>query len=317
MRAERSEKNPLLTPEFFWEEKGVFNPGAIEIEEKIYLVYRAQGEDNISRFGLAIFDKDGETLLERDYRPIFPPKEIERFFQKQRILLAKENKKDVFIGCEDPRITIVGERLIICFTFVTGDLPPRIGITSIALRDFLRGKWDKFSPVRIVSPPTFPDNDACLIKKQGRYFFFHRPGLREKGLSIWLDEWKRLKGRWVKGREFISPKLKWQEEKIGLGPPPLEIGEREVVIFHGVDENKVYRVGISFFREDFSLIKEWPEPILEPEAFYEKEGEVSNVVFPCGAIQQEDRILIYYGGADRVVGLAILKIEEIFEVLRG
>jgi len=311
MRIERSDKNPLLVPELDWEKRGVFNPGAIEIEERVNLVYRAQGEDNISRFGLAIFDKDGETLVEKSSRPIFPRRETDRFFQRQRRLFKKEN-----IGCEDPRISRIDEKIVICFTFVTGGLPPRVGITSISFKDFIRWRWDNFSPIKIISPPTFPDKDACLVKKEGRYFFFHRPGLRERKLGIWVDEWKRLKGRWAKGREALLPRLGWQKEKIGLGPPPLEIEGREAVIFHGVDENKVNRAGISFFSEDFSFIEEWQEPILEPEAPYEREGVVPNVVFPCGAVQQEDRILIYYGGGDRVVALAILKIEEIKKMLK-
>lgn len=123
----------------------------------------------------------------------------------------------------------------------------------------------------------------------------------------------------MKGREVLSPKFRWQEEKLGIGPPPLEIEEKVMMVFHGVDPEKVYRVGVVFMimRDNLVLFKELADPILEPEAPYERKGEVENVVFPCGAIKQKDRILIYYGGGDRVVGLAILNLEEIIELLKG
>ena len=55
------------------------------------------------------------------------------------------------------------------------------------------------------------------------------------------------------------------------------------------------------------------EPILEPEKSYEKEGLIPNVVFTCGAIETDKEYLIYYGGADAVVGLATINKEIVLK----
>lgn len=47
---------------------------------------------------------------------------------------------------------------------------------------------------------------------------------------------------------------------------------------------------------------------------YEKEGDIPNVVFPCGTVVIDKKIFIYYGGADKVVGVATIKIEELIKV---
>ena len=51
------------------------------------------------------------------------------------------------------------------------------------------------------------------------------------------------------------------------------------------------------------------------EAPYEKEGLVNNVVFPCGMIVRNGLVYIYYGGADKVVGVATMELDIIVNAL--
>lgn len=53
--------------------------------------------------------------------------------------------------------------------------------------------------------------------------------------------------------------------------------------------------------------------LLSPQTSYECMGDVPNVVFPCATLHsiEEDKIAIYYGAADTVVGLAFGHISEI------
>ena len=55
------------------------------------------------------------------------------------------------------------------------------------------------------------------------------------------------------------------------------------------------------------------EYLLAPAAPYELQGDVPNVVFPCAALQDGDRVAVYYGAADTVVGMAFGYISEIIE----
>ena len=46
-------------------------------------------------------------------------------------------------------------------------------------------------------------------------------------------------------------------------------------------------------------------PIFEPVEDYELSGGVPNVVFSCGAVVLENKLVLYYGGADKVIGVAV------------
>ena len=59
------------------------------------------------------------------------------------------------------------------------------------------------------------------------------------------------------------------------------------------------------------------DPIFEPEMDYEKHGFINNVVFPCGVVVRKGIIYIYYGGADKVVGVATMKLDTILKALRN
>jgi hypothetical protein len=56
-------------------------------------------------------------------------------------------------------------------------------------------------------------------------------------------------------------------------------------------------------------------PILEPSAVYENEGLKYGVVYPCGAVIINDRLFVYYGGADMVVCVATTKLNRFMENL--
>ncbi len=53
------------------------------------------------------------------------------------------------------------------------------------------------------------------------------------------------------------------------------------------------------------------EPILRPEAPYEREGFFGRVVFTCGALVDGDLVRIYYGAADDVTAAADLSLDDI------
>ena len=50
--------------------------------------------------------------------------------------------------------------------------------------------------------------------------------------------------------------------------------------------------------------------LLEPQAEYEKLGAAQGIVYPCGAVVKEGRLLVYYGGADKIVGVAYAELDE-------
>jgi predicted GH43/DUF377 family glycosyl hydrolase len=60
-----------------------------------------------------------------------------------------------------------------------------------------------------------------------------------------------------------------------------------------------------FYRSDpRKLMSRTDERIFSPEKDWERVGQVPNVVFVEGLVQQCNRWLIYYGGADKYIGVA-------------
>ena len=57
--------------------------------------------------------------------------------------------------------------------------------------------------------------------------------------------------------------------------------------------------------------------LLAPAAPYELQGDVPNVVFPCAALSDGERVAVYYGAADTVVGMAFGYVKEIIEFVKN
>ena len=88
-----------------------------------------------------------------------------------------------------------------------------------------------------------------------------------------------------------------------------------MLLYHGVSkQDHIYRVGaVTLDLEDPTrIIGRTEGPLLEPEMKYEKVGEVPNVVFPCGAVLIGDTIYTYYGGADQVIQVAKISLNDMY-----
>ena len=59
-----------------------------------------------------------------------------------------------------------------------------------------------------------------------------------------------------------------------------------------------------------------PEPILVPEADFERAGFVPNVVFPTGLVDRDETLLLYYGAADTACAVVELSKSEILAATR-
>jgi predicted GH43/DUF377 family glycosyl hydrolase len=58
------------------------------------------------------------------------------------------------------------------------------------------------------------------------------------------------------------------------------------------------------------------EPLLVPEAPYERRGMVENIAFPSSALIRDGRLHVYYGAADTSVALASVDLEELLDEMR-
>jgi len=305
---EKSPENPILKPipEHRWESKYVKNPTAIYEDGKVHIIYRAMGEDDTSVLGYAS-SSDGVNIEERLAEPIYVPRED---FEKKRKL--------GYSGCEDPRITRIGDRFYICYTAHNGDDPTQIAISSISVSDFLEKKWNWSKP-KTISCPERNDKNACVMneKIKNKYVFFHRIGG-----CIWIDFEDSLsfeKENWLGGKILMCPDQNgWDSEKVGIAGPPIKTEEGWLLIYHGLSkEDKKYRLGAALLdlKNPDKIIGKLDYPILEPEAEYEKKGLRLDTVFSCGSVVIKKRLFVYYGAADQVTCVASTDLDKLIKAL--
>ena len=305
----RAQKNPIIVPDenHKWESKATFNPAAIDLGGKIYILYRALSNNNTSTIGYAS-SIDGMSISERLTEPIYIPRED---FENKKIEGGNS-------GCEDPRLTKIGDTLYMCYTAFDGIGPPRVAVTSIGEKDFLSRRW-KWTKPELITPKDVDDKDACIFPKKigGKYLIFHRIGTNICGDFLNSLDFKAETVR--KCIRIFGPRPgMWDSAKVGITAPPILTKEGWLLLYHAISEHHhTYRIGAALLdlKDPTTVLSRSTDPIFEPEQSYEKEGIVNNVVFPCGMVARDGLLYIYYGGADKVVGVATMELDILMDTL--
>lgn len=305
----RSDKNPIIIPDknHAWEATATFNPAVLRIRNTTHILYRTLSNDNTSYIGYAS-SKDGVIIDERLPEPIYVPRED---FESKKVPGGNS-------GCEDPRLTKIGNTIYMCYTAFDGIGPPRVAITSISEKDFLNKNWKWEKPI-LITPAGFDDKDTCIFGEKigGQYFILHRVGNELcgdylKSLNFGKDTVKKC-------IRIIGPRINsWDSSKVGISAPPIKTKYGWLLLYHGVSKShSTYRVGAVLLdlKDPAIVLARTTDPIFEPEQPYEKVGVVNNVVFPCGLSLQDGLLYIYYGGADTVVGVATIELEVVLKAL--
>jgi predicted GH43/DUF377 family glycosyl hydrolase len=311
IRLYRFEGNPIIKPDpnLAWQKRAVFNPTALYEYGRVHLAYRAMSDDNTSVIGYAS-SADGYNFEDRPREPIYTPRE--NFEAK---LVPGGNS-----GCEDPRLTRIGDMIYLLYTAFNGRSEPRVALSYIKVDDFISRCWNWSRPI-LISPPNVPDKDAAIFPKliKGKYAILHR-----FGVSIWLDYVDDLQfgdNKWLKGSIIMSPKDELSDtEKVGISGPPIETREGWLLLYHCVSRKTqpmTYYVAVALLdlKDPSKVLARRKVPILQPEMSYELYGQVNNVVFPCGAVVIGEELFVYYGGADSVIGVATMKLSELMNSL--
>jgi beta-1,2-mannobiose phosphorylase / 1,2-beta-oligomannan phosphorylase len=297
---ERFSGNPILGPmeEHSWESREVFNAAAIYLKGKVHLLYRAIGNDNISRLGYAT-SSDGFHIDERLPTPVFEP--------------TNETEED---GCEDPRLVDVDGQLILTYTALKeySHLQVyQIALTTIAKENFIDRRW-KWGARKLPFPGVRNKNSVIFPERlNGKYVMLHR--IDPDICVAYSDDLNR----WCDIMSVMGPRAgSWDNWKIGVAGSPIKINEGWLVIYHGVSVERVYFLGIALLDKNHpeQVIYRSKEYILSPREYYERFGKVPNVVFSCGNVILDDKIFLYYGGADSVLCVATMGLDALLSLIR-
>ena len=170
------------------------------------------------------------------------------------------------------------------------------------------------------------DKDAAIfpIRFKNRWAMLHRP-VAKTGDSfsgdIWLSFSPDLK-HWGDHQQLIRAREGswWDANKIGLSSPPLETPNGWLLLYHGVRSTasgSIYRLGLALLALDDprKVIRRSDEWIFGPKASYEREGDVDDVVFPCGWIEKDGLVDMYYGAADSCIALASAPLDDLVDYI--
>jgi beta-1,2-mannobiose phosphorylase / 1,2-beta-oligomannan phosphorylase len=335
MYLKKNTENPILSPNPAndWENLVVCNPGAWYENGVFYLLYRAAGddEDHFIRFGLAQ-SSDGVHFERVSDEPVFGP---------------SCNGPDMG-GVEDARIVKFGDEFFVTYAYrpfppgrywtfphdvvrlpETGPDTPAVYRRNIAnsgmalTKDFR--SWRRLGRL---TQSNLDDRDVIIFpeKIKGKYAMLHRPKEwvgADYGCdspAIWITFSDDLMVWNKKSRLLLQGKPGTWEEKVGGSTPPLRTKDGWLMLYHGVEGGGkgFYRVGIALLDLDdpTQIIARSTHFIMEPEFEYEKVGFYNGCVFPTGNVIVGDTLYVYYGAADKYVGLATCSVSEMLKYLK-
>ncbi len=315
VKLNRYEKNPILEPnkKNSWEVKAAFNPSIVFNGKKYYILYRAisdvqerQGvELEISSIGCA----EGNTYDS---------------FKNRHQLVKPEFYWEAF-GCEDPRVTKIDDKYYIFYTalstypFSADGIKIGLAITknfkkieekhlitpfnSKAMALFPEKINEKFAAILTVDTDNPPAKIALA-------FFDKESDIWDE--NLW-EEW------YCNLTSHTIPLLRSKDDHIEVGAQPIKTDKGWLLIYSYIKNyfsaNKVFSVEAVLLdlKNPLKVIGRTKEPLMVPEESYESSGNISNIVFPTGALLEGDKLSLYYGAADTVSCVATCNLHELLE----
>jgi beta-1,2-mannosidase len=290
--------NPILRPsENGWESTNLYNPAAIVVDDVVVLLYRAHGADKVSRIGIAT-SSDGINF-DREAEPVLVPEEpYER------------------LGCEDPRVSKIGETYYLTYTGFDGANALLCLATSTDLRT-----WTKHGPLfpefntwaNLPYGPDKPWNKAGVIFPEpieGEYYLYFGEGEIFYATSTDLLTWTPCDN----ASPIYSPtEGSWDGTLVEIGAPPVATTDGLLVfLMNGARAKSFtevdYRCGQFAIAaaDPTTVVERLAEPWLSPQSFEDTHGMVSNVTFVEGLVEFHGRWFAYYGQSDTTLAVAIL-----------
>ncbi|MNJ37048.1 4-O-beta-D-mannosyl-D-glucose phosphorylase [compost metagenome] len=306
--------NPETNP-FFAERIGVncvFNPGAIELNGKFYLVARVEGADRKSFFAIAESESGVDGFRFWDHPVVLPETEEPDVNVYDMRLVKHEDGWIYGLFCterKDPNAP-------------KGDLSSAIAQCGIARTKDL-ATWERRPDLKTKSPQ---QRNVVLHPEfiDGKYAFYTRPqdgfidagsgGGIGWGLSESIEQAVIDEEIIVDERHYHTIK----EVKNGQGPAPIRTDAGWLHIAHGVRNTAA---GLRYVL--YAFLTDLNEPhrithspgghLIAPDG-EERVGDVSNVVFCNGVIARDNgEVYIYYASSDTRIHVATTTVDQLVD----
>lgn len=314
-------KNPILTRDhiplfwkydldvssnpYFMERLGVnsvFNPGAIKINEKYYLIARVEGYDRKSFFAVAESSSPTEGFEFWDYPVVLPDTNKDETNIYDMRITSHEDGYMYGVFCSESK------------NHKSNDISSAIARIGIVRTKDLKN-WERLDD--LVTPNNSQQRNAVLHPSyvNGKYAFYTRPmeNFLESGNhgGIGFGLCDDISHPIIKHEKIINFRRYHtiSETKNGAGIVPIKTSHGYIHIAHGVRNTAA---GLRYVIYAFATALNEPSKVIaEPSGYLiapldkERVGDVSNVVFTNGAIvDNHDNVYIYYGSSDTRIHVA-------------
>lgn len=303
--------NPETNP-FFMERLGVnavMNSGAIELDGKIYLVARIEGNDRKSFFGVAESKSGIDGFRFWDY-PILLEDVCPEETNVYDMRLTKHEDGYIYgVFCSESK------------DCASSDLSAAVAAAGIVRTKDLK-TWERLRNLETLKSPQ--QRNVVLHPEfvDGKYAFYTRPMddfiNTGSGGGIGFGLCEDIEHA-VINEEIITSKRRYHqitEAKNGAGAVPIKTRRGWLHIAHGVRNTAA---GLRYVLYAFATdLKEPWKVIAEPSGMLlgprdeERVGDVSNVVFTNGAIAKDNgEVYLYYASSDTRLHVAATTIEKL------
>lgn len=310
--------NPATNP-YFMERLGVnavFNAGAIELNGKISMVCRVEGNDRKSFFAVAdsVSGVDGFRFREK---PILLPETSERDTNVYDMRLTRHEDGWIYgLFCSERKDPAAKK----------GDESSAVAACGIVRTKDLE-HWERLDDLVTPSPQ---QRNVVLHPEfvNGKYAFYTRPqdgfidagtgGGIGWGLSDSIEHAKLDHEQIVDQKIYHTVK----EVKNGCGAPPIKTGDGWLHIAHGVRNTAA---GLRYVLYAFLCAPDDPSKVIRaPGGFFlapykeERIGDVSNVVFCNGLVARENGdVFIYYASSDTRMHVAATTVDKLLDWVKN
>lgn len=308
----RYDLNSKTNP-YFMERLGinaVFNAGAVELNDKFYLVARVEGHDRKSFFAVAESENGIDGFRFWDYPILLPDTQPEETNVYDMRLTKHEDGYIYGVFCSESK-----DR-------ENSDLSAAVAQAGIVRTKDLK-TWERLPNLKTQSPQ---QRNVVLHPEfvEGKYAFYTRPqdGFINTGSGggIGFTLCEDITNP-VTGEEIILSERKYHtitEAKNGAGAVPIKTEKGWIHIAHGVRNTAAgLRYVIYVFATD---LNDPTKVIAEPSGYFiapygeERVGDVSNVTFTNGAIVRENGdVYIYYASSDIRLHVATTTIDKLID----
>jgi predicted GH43/DUF377 family glycosyl hydrolase len=122
---------------------------------------------------------------------------------------------------------------------------------------------------------------------------------------------------WHHSEKIQEPKAPWEFIQIGNCGSPIEINEGWLVLTHGVGPMRQYSMGaILLDKENPSkIVARLEGPLLSPNE-EERDGYVPNVIYSCGGLVHNNRLIIPYAMSDITSVVASIKVSDLISCMK-